>query len=128
MQAGISVWMITGDKQATAIEIGYSCRLLKQDMDIVILNADSSEDCGEQLRSKVFQCRYLMLSPMAISNNVTKVNEFCTKKRKRDVAMVVDGPTLKYALAEHSSDFLKIASICFSVVACRVTPLQKVTM
>ena len=45
--------MITGDKQATAIEIGYSCRLLKQDMDIIILNARDSEDCGEQLRAKV---------------------------------------------------------------------------
>lgn len=29
MLAGINVWMLTGDKQETAINIGYSCRLLK---------------------------------------------------------------------------------------------------
>lgn len=29
MKAGISIWMLTGDKQETAINIGYSCRLLK---------------------------------------------------------------------------------------------------
>ena len=62
---------------------------------------------------------------MKLTNSL-KVNEFCTKDRKRDIAMVVDGGTLKYALDEHSEDFLKIASICFSVVSCRVTPLQKV--
>jgi len=27
------VWVITGDKQATAINIGYSSRLLKPDME-----------------------------------------------------------------------------------------------
>ena len=29
MRAGINIWMLTGDKQETAINIGYSCRLLK---------------------------------------------------------------------------------------------------
>lgn len=29
MKAGIRIWMLTGDKQETATNIGYSCRLLK---------------------------------------------------------------------------------------------------
>ncbi len=32
MAAGIKVWVITGDKEETAINIGYSCQLLKQGM------------------------------------------------------------------------------------------------
>lgn len=30
--AGINVWVLTGDKIETAINIGYSCRLLSEDM------------------------------------------------------------------------------------------------
>ncbi len=34
-QAGMRVWVITGDKQATAINIGYSSRLLNGDMEVI---------------------------------------------------------------------------------------------
>jgi len=30
--AGIKVWVLTGDKQETAINIGYSCQLLTDDL------------------------------------------------------------------------------------------------
>ena len=36
-RAGIKVWVLTGDKVETAINIGYSCRLLNNDMNIFIL-------------------------------------------------------------------------------------------
>ena len=29
-QAGLKVWVLTGDKQETAIEIAYTCRLIDQ--------------------------------------------------------------------------------------------------
>jgi phospholipid-transporting ATPase len=41
IKAGISVWVLTGDKQETAINIGYSCRLLNQSMELLIINQDS---------------------------------------------------------------------------------------
>lgn len=31
-EAGIKIWMLTGDKLETAENIGYSCRLLQKDM------------------------------------------------------------------------------------------------
>lgn len=31
-KAGIKVWVLTGDKIETAINIGYSCKLLQNDM------------------------------------------------------------------------------------------------
>lgn len=37
-QAGIKVWVLTGDKQETAISIGLSCRLLTQYMQQIIIN------------------------------------------------------------------------------------------
>jgi len=30
MKAGIRIWILTGDKKETAINIGYSCQLLKE--------------------------------------------------------------------------------------------------
>jgi magnesium-transporting ATPase (P-type) len=33
--AGIKVWVLTGDKMTTAINIGFSCRLLTSDMELV---------------------------------------------------------------------------------------------
>lgn len=41
IKAEIYVWVLTGDKQETAINIGYSCKLLSQGMDLIILNEDS---------------------------------------------------------------------------------------
>lgn len=39
LEAGIHIWVVTGDKQETAIEIGHSTRLLNEEMEKVILNA-----------------------------------------------------------------------------------------
>lgn len=41
LKAGINVWVLTGDKQETAINIGYSCRLLTQGMELLVVNRDS---------------------------------------------------------------------------------------
>jgi P-type E1-E2 ATPase len=45
MSAGIKLWVLTGDKQETAIEIGKSCNLIvESSMDLHIL---SSKDENE---------------------------------------------------------------------------------
>lgn len=44
-QAGIKVWVLTGDKQDTAISIGLSCKLLTPDMQQIIINGHSEEEC-----------------------------------------------------------------------------------
>lgn len=41
IQADIRVWVLTGDKQETAINIGYSCRLITQPMPLIIINEGS---------------------------------------------------------------------------------------
>ena len=50
LTAGIKVWVLTGDKQETAINIGYSCQLLSDDMqeEPLIVNGQSYEEVEEQ--------------------------------------------------------------------------------
>ena len=37
-EAGLKVWVLTGDKIETAINIGYSCKLLSNSMDQYIID------------------------------------------------------------------------------------------
>lgn len=39
-EANIKVWVLTGDRQETAINIGYSCKLLTEEMDLIICNEE----------------------------------------------------------------------------------------
>lgn len=48
-QAGIKVWVLTGDKQETAISIGLSCKLLTADMQQIIINGTSEIECRNLL-------------------------------------------------------------------------------
>lgn len=41
MKADINVWVLTGDKQETAINIGYSTRLIAHGTPVIILNENS---------------------------------------------------------------------------------------
>ena len=45
------VWVLTGDKQETAINIAYSCKLFTEKMEIIKLNAHS-RDSAEQILNK----------------------------------------------------------------------------
>ena len=46
---GIKVWVLTGDKIETAINIGYSCGLLSNDMDQFVIDSHQSGKVGLQL-------------------------------------------------------------------------------
>ncbi|GFN78140.1 phospholipid-transporting ATPase [Plakobranchus ocellatus] len=49
--AGIKIWVLTGDKQETAINIGYSCRLLTDEMEEpFIVDADTQEGVEAQMK------------------------------------------------------------------------------
>ncbi|XP_068622794.1 probable phospholipid-transporting ATPase IM isoform X2 [Battus philenor] len=48
--AGMKIWVLTGDKQETAINIGYSCQLLTDDMaEVFIIDGASHDDVARQL-------------------------------------------------------------------------------
>ncbi|XP_066146792.1 probable phospholipid-transporting ATPase IA isoform X1 [Euwallacea fornicatus] len=107
LKADINIWVLTGDKQETAINIGYSCRLISQGMQIIVLNEDGLDSVREAI---LRHCDEL-------GENLEKQNE---------IALIIDGKTLKYALTcELRSDFLRLCISCKVVVCCRVSPMQK---
>jgi len=108
-EAGIVVWVLTGDKQETAINIAYSCRLFSTDMEVIKLNARSRDAAESSLSLYLDQCKNSTLS---------------SEKR----ALVVDGKTLIYILDKRANIqhlFLNLTKMCSAVLACRATPLQK---
>jgi phospholipid-translocating ATPase len=120
-QAGIKLWILTGDKLQTAIEIGYSCNLLKADMDVMILAADSADGARalvEAGRNKIAS----VLGPPARG----RAERGFTPNAKASFAVVIDGDTLRHALAPPLRPlFLALGTQCETVVCCRVSPAQK---
>lgn len=51
LDANIKVWVLTGDKQETAIEIGKSCNLINEDtMELIILSSPDKTTFLHKLR------------------------------------------------------------------------------
>ena len=42
-KAGIKVWVLTGDKMETAVNIGFSCKLLSEDTTLIYLIENDKE-------------------------------------------------------------------------------------
>ncbi|XP_078809659.1 phospholipid-transporting ATPase IA isoform X5 [Oryzias latipes] len=107
MKADIKIWILTGDKQETAINIGHSCKLLTKNMGMLVINEDSLDVTRETLS---YHCGML-------GDALYKDNDF---------ALIIDGKTLKYALTFGVRQyFLDLALSCKAVICCRVSPLQK---
>ncbi|OAY73026.1 Phospholipid-transporting ATPase 1 [Ananas comosus] len=113
-QAGIKVWVLTGDKQETAISIGYSCRLLTGEMTQIVINSYSRESCRKSLEEAIAMCSKLRtISPSAPNDRVA-------------LALIIDGNSLVYILeTDLEEELFKVATMCDVVLCCRVAPLQK---
>ncbi|TKS87736.1 Phospholipid-transporting ATPase IB [Collichthys lucidus] len=88
MKADIKIWVLTGDKQETAINIGYSCRLVTHGMSLIIVNEDSLDATRAKLTA---HCS-------SLGDSLRKENE---------LALIIDGQTLKYALSQRSWTMVK---------------------
>ncbi|KAJ8380655.1 hypothetical protein SKAU_G00014330 [Synaphobranchus kaupii] len=129
-KAKIKIWVLTGDKQETAENIGYSCNMLREEMnEIFIVGANSSEDVKEQLRSA-----RLKMKPGVEDEPFIMTRGILGRKSKvvRDevvdgeYGLVINGHSLAYALEKSTEvEFLRTACMCKTVICCRVTPLQK---
>uniref|UniRef100_A0A8D3C2E3 Phospholipid-transporting ATPase n=1 Tax=Scophthalmus maximus TaxID=52904 RepID=A0A8D3C2E3_SCOMX len=119
-KAGLQIWVLTGDKQETAVNIAYACKLLDPEEEILTLNADSQVNQA----AKAFHANfapfeiYPSSSPPSSSHTIPLV--------VHRLGLVIDGRTLAYALDKSLEDkFLAVARSCRSVLCCRSTPLQK---
>ncbi|KAH7890567.1 hypothetical protein F5I97DRAFT_1798880 [Phlebopus sp. FC_14] len=120
-QAGIKLWILTGDKLQTAIEIGFSCNLLKQDMEIMILSADSPEETRAQIEAGLNK----IASVLGLPSWEPQKRGFVPGAQAA-FAVVIDGDTLRHALLPDIKPlFLNLGTQCETVVCCRVSPAQK---
>lgn len=60
MESGIKIWVLTGDRQETAINIGYSCKLITPDMNLLVVNHDNHFDTKENLEKKLLNVKSSM--------------------------------------------------------------------
>ncbi|KAG2207432.1 hypothetical protein INT46_001018 [Mucor plumbeus] len=109
-EAGIKVWVLTGDRQETAINIGYSCKLLNEDMSLIICNEDNHWETKSFLERKL-----------------RDINEVITRGEDMEpLALIIDGKALTFALEKDIEKvFFDLSVLCKAVVCCRVSPLQK---
>lgn len=107
-RAGIKLWMLTGDKRETAINIGHSCRLVKDYSTVVILDHE---------KGNVDQRMATALSDFQGGQNAHTV-------------VVVDGQTLSLIEAEQPVKklFIELAVSADSVICCRASPSQKASL
>ncbi|KAE9970963.1 hypothetical protein BLS_004676 [Venturia inaequalis] len=108
--AGIKIWVLTGDRQETAINIGMSCKLISEDMTLLIVNEESHEATRANLQKKLDAIRGQAADRMELET----------------LALIIDGKSLTYALEKDLEKmFLDLAVMCKAVICCRVSPLQK---
>ncbi|XP_046892740.1 phospholipid-transporting ATPase VA [Hypomesus transpacificus] len=141
-KAGLQIWVLTGDKQETAINIAYACKLLEPEEEIITLNADSQEACAALLEESLhyIQAKFLCPSPGEAAGAFqhdfplfdlspppsSSASSQAAPVLVHRLGLVIDGRTLAYALDRSLEDkFLAVARSCRSVLCCRSTPLQK---
>jgi len=106
-EAGIKIWMLTGDKLETAENIGYSCKLLKSDM--TVWKMQTMKDVEE------------VCSDVRVAENTHMMQQHV----KRGLLVEASALTMILANVMLKKNFIKIAKTCEAVICCRVSPRQK---
>ncbi len=121
-KAGIKLWILTGDKLQTAIEIGYSCNLLTNDMEVMIISADSEAGAHAQIEAGLNKIASVLGPPPTGRRKTLQP----TQSNAATFAVVIDGDSLRYALQPSLKRlFLSLGTQCTAVICCRVSPSQK---
>uniref|UniRef100_A0A8C6AS65 Phospholipid-transporting ATPase n=1 Tax=Monodon monoceros TaxID=40151 RepID=A0A8C6AS65_MONMO len=97
--AGLKIWMLTGDKLETATCIAKSSHLVSRTQDTHVFRPVTSR--GEAH---------------------LELNAF---RRKHDCALVISGDSLEVCLKYYEHEFVELACQCPAVVCCRCGPTQK---
>ncbi|KAF7239981.1 Phospholipid-transporting ATPase 3 [Varanus komodoensis] len=131
-RAEIKIWVLTGDKQETAVNIGYSCNMLSDAMeDIFIIEGRTSQEVRQELREArqkmVPSAAFVGDSPadsLAQQPGGSKV--LPEEQPNGEYGLVINGHSLALALeGALEEELLRTACLCRVVICCRVTPLQK---
>uniref|UniRef100_A0A8C7B9D8 Phospholipid-transporting ATPase n=1 Tax=Neovison vison TaxID=452646 RepID=A0A8C7B9D8_NEOVI len=109
-KAKIKIWVLTGDKQETAVNIAYACNIFEEEMDgIFIVEGKNDETVRQELRYRWENCHNLVLR--AFLGNL-----------KCGCVLVLQAYALEGNL---ELELLRTVCMCKGVICCRMTPLQK---
>ncbi|XP_047552213.1 probable phospholipid-transporting ATPase IIB isoform X4 [Lutra lutra] len=97
--AGIKIWMLTGDKLETATCIAKSSHLVSRSQDIHVFRP--------------------------VTNRGEAHLELNAFRRKHDCALVISGDSLEVCLKFYEHELVELACQCPAVVCCRCSPTQK---
>uniref|UniRef100_H2ZKF6 Phospholipid-transporting ATPase n=1 Tax=Ciona savignyi TaxID=51511 RepID=H2ZKF6_CIOSA len=114
-QAGIQVWVVTGDKRETATNIGRSCRLIHQNDEVIELITETPEALSELLDTTISSQDNKRGKLPEIQHQTTLDFVLGTGNRDQPDTLV----------KEIADKFVLLARRCRSVLCCRATPLQK---
>ncbi|KAL6339970.1 hypothetical protein AAG906_038805 [Vitis piasezkii] len=127
-RAGIKIWVLTGDKMETAINIAYACNLINNDMKQFIISSET--DAIREVENRGDQVEIARFIKESVTADLKKFLEEAQQHLHTisgpKLALVIDGKCLMYALDPNLRGMLLNLSLnCTSVVCCRVSPLQK---
>ncbi|KAK9764787.1 hypothetical protein K7432_007425 [Basidiobolus ranarum] len=124
-EAGIKLWMLTGDKLTTAIQIATSCNLLSSSNHSTLIRLEGTQKSVEELQGEIeramHQHRANIDSERALdSPNIDSVYDL-------SLSVVIDGNALTTIVEDQNCNeqFMKLCMLAHTVVCCRVTPSQK---
>jgi len=110
--AGIKVWMLTGDKVDTAVNIGLSCALWTHEMHLHYFLFENAS--------------YHDVSKDLLTAKISAITNAMDAEPGKPVCIVIDTKSV-FALTRFKMmpEFLRIANRCESVICARVSPDQK---
>lgn len=129
--AGIKLWVLTGDKVETAINIGFSCNLLNNDMELIHLKVNEDETGETDDDTFLDMAEKLLVESMKPFGITGSDEELALAKKSHEApapthGLVIDGFTLRWVLNDRlKQKFLLLCKQCKSVLCCRVSPAQK---
>lgn len=119
INANIRVWVLTGDKKETALNIGKTCRLIeeigKNQIDLTSGTIKTTQGIEDYLDSLMKQ--FKLEETMEVKNRELNSRYY----------LIVDGANLIKILKDQllKKKFFIVGLICRSVICCRVSPKQK---
>jgi len=121
-RAGIKLWVLTGDKVETAINIGFSCNLLDNNMDLIVFKIEDEDARVAEAELD----KHLSIFGMTGSDEELKAAQTDHVPPPPTHALVIDGDSLKVVLDDAlRQKFLLLCKQCRAVLCCRVSPSQK---
>ncbi|KAG7324489.1 hypothetical protein KOW79_012505 [Hemibagrus wyckioides] len=106
-EAGMKLWVLTGDKLETAVNIAYSCKLLDQNDLVFTFKVPNKDACRNMLNGAL-----------------SEIPQFGGEMPR--IGLVIDGQILGLLLNDDlQAHFLRLCQHSRSVLCCRATPLQK---